>query len=187
MFDATDVFTLQFTRTDGGYLYYPSPKAGGKLVTREEYERLLANWQRVAGPRGVWTAAALIVGVILLWTILDEASSLPGWTGRLIAGGCAAALVAWFLWAGFAPRRLVSGRPDVAPPRLRSELGREARAMVSWHIVALALLLSGAALFHTLRSPETTTLVWWAWLIGSGAMFCSYIWIAVQKVSDRQG
>ena len=53
MFDAAGAFTRQFKPVDGGYVYYPSRKAGGKLVTVDEYETMVANWQRIAELAGV--------------------------------------------------------------------------------------------------------------------------------------
>jgi hypothetical protein len=186
MFDSSDAFTRQFTPTAGGYLYYPSARAGGKLVTPEECERLVRDWQHVAGRRGRWKTAGLVLGAVLLWTVASEALALPEWTGWLMIAGCVAFISASYFWASFAPRRLVRDRPDIAPPRPLSEAGREVRAMVNWRVIAFALLLSGAALFATLSSPERSA-GWWAWLIGSGALFASYVWIAVRKVLDRQG
>ena len=60
MFDTMDAFTRQFTPVDGGYLYYPSKNDGGKLVTAEEFESLVADWQRVAGRSGRWKAVGLV-------------------------------------------------------------------------------------------------------------------------------
>jgi hypothetical protein len=51
--------------------------------------------------------------------------------------------------------------------------------------VIFALLFSGVALFSTLSSPNQT-LGWWAWLVGSGTLFAAYVWIAFQKIMDRQ-
>ena len=98
---------------------------------------------------------------------------------------CVLAISAWFVWASFAPRRLVSGRPDVTPPRPLPEAKREARALLDWRFVIFALLFSAVTLLGTVSSPEQT-LGWWAWLIGSGALLASYIWIAFRKVMDRR-
>ena len=43
MFDSIGAFTRQFTPVDGGYLYFPSRKNGGKLVTAEEFETLVSD------------------------------------------------------------------------------------------------------------------------------------------------
>ena len=185
MFDPIGVFTRQFTPVEGGYLYYPSRKAGGKLVTHDEYERLVTDWQRVAGRRGQWKVAGVAFGFILLWAIATQALALPDWTEWMMIAFCVSSISGWFLWTGSAPRRLVSGRPDITPPRPSSEARREARALLNWRFVIFALLFSGVALFGTLSSPDQT-LSWWAWLFGSGTLFGAYVWIALQKVMDWQ-
>jgi hypothetical protein len=185
MSDRIDTFTRQFTPIDGGYLYYPSRKGGGKFVTAEEFETLASDWHRVAGRAGMWKSVGLTTLVIVIWTLLSRTLAAPGWADRAVAIACAAALSGWVLWASYAPRRLVKGRPDFAPPRAASAARREARAALNWPIVLMVLLFSGVALFARLISPEWT-LGWWAWVIGSCVFFVAYLWIAFEKVRDRQ-
>lgn len=185
MFDPVGTFTRQFKPVDGGYVYYPGPKSGGKLVTAGEYQQLVAHWERTAGRHGQWKVAGIVIAIIALWTLVTQSMPLPDWTEWIIIGLCVVSITAWFFWASFAPRRLVRGRPDVAPPRLRSEVTREARASLNWRLVAFALLFSGVALISTLTSPERT-LSWWAWLVGSSVFFALYAWVAIQKILDRQ-
>lgn len=185
MFDATGALTRQFTPIEGGYLYFPSRRSGGRLVTTVEYERLVADWERIAGPGGQWKLAGLVTGFVLVWTIISQALSLPEWTRWIMIAACVCWISARLLWASLAPRRLVGGRPDISPPRPRSQARREARAMLNWRFVIFALVLSGAILLGSLMSPGRT-LGWWAWAMGSGAVFGAYLWIAFQKVMDRQ-
>ncbi|QAY78917.1 hypothetical protein ETR14_22035 [Sphingosinicella sp. BN140058] len=80
MFDSKSAFEKQFTRVDGGFLFYPSCKSGGKLITTEEYADLLADWERVAGHKGRRKALGVIGGAAFLWVLLSEAFSPPDCT-----------------------------------------------------------------------------------------------------------
>src|SRR5690606_22838366 len=120
-----------------------------------------------------------------LWTIISQALRLPDWTEWVMIAVCVTSISVWSFRASFAPRRLVSGRPDFTPPRPSSEAKREARALLGWRVVIFSLLFSGVVLLGTLSSPDQT-LSWWTWLIGSGTFFGVYVWIAFQKVMDRR-
>lgn len=184
MFDSIGAFTKQFTPIEGGYLYYPSKKGGGKLVTADEYERLTESWRKIAGPRGMWTIIGIVMLAIFVWTAISELLSLPDRSDPIIIAASVIGMSAWLLWASFAPRRLVRDRPAIAPPRPVSEARRQARALLSWRFIIFALLFSGVAFLGPFNSPDRG-LGTWAWLIGSGAFFGLYIWIAIQKFRDR--
>jgi len=72
MFDATGAFTKQFTPFHEGYLVYPSRKTGGKLITADEYERLVGDWKRVAGKVGKWKMVGVVIAVSALWATVIE-------------------------------------------------------------------------------------------------------------------
>ena len=184
MFDSIGAFTKQFVPTEGGYLYYPTKKAGGKLVTVDEYEQLAAGWRRIAGRRGIWTVACIVMLAGIVGTAISRSFSLPDWSDSIIVAASVISLSAWFLWASFSPRRLVRDRPTVAPPRPASEANRQARASLNWRFIIFALLFSGVAFLGSLDVPERG-LGSWAWLIGSGVFFVLCIWIAIQKFRDR--
>ncbi|MCA1654342.1 MAG: hypothetical protein ABR588_07005 [Sphingomicrobium sp.] len=184
MFDSIGAFNRQFTSVEGGYLYYPSRKGGGKLVTAQEFEALASNWKRIAGRSGRRKTVGVAFLVILIWTVLFEAFGLPDWAESIIIVGLVLAISGWLMWASFAPRRLVKDRPEVAPPRQVAQIRREARASLNWRFVIFALLMSGTILFGTLSSPDHP-MSWWGWVIGSGAMFFVYLWIGFQKLRDR--
>ncbi|MBB5711061.1 hypothetical protein [Sphingomonas xinjiangensis] len=184
MFDSIGAFTKQFTPIEGGYLYYPSKKAGGKLVTADEYEQLTDSWRKVAGRRGIWTAVGIVVLAIFVWTAISELLSLPDWSDRIIIAASVIGISAWLLWASFAPRRLVRDRSAIVPPRPTSEARRQARALLNWRFIIFALLFTGVAFLGSFNSLDRD-LRTWAWLIGSGAFFGLYIWIAIQKFRDR--
>ena len=185
MFDSVGAFKRQFTRTDGGYVYYPSSKSGGKLVTEDEYEAMVADWQRIAGTREVWKTVGLAFLAILLWTVVSQPLSLQKSYDWIIIAVSVAALSGWLLWASLAPRRLVRDRPYVTPPRTTTEARREARATLNWPFVLFVLLFSGAIFFGRLTSSDRTQ-SWWVWVIVSGFFFAAYLWIAVQKLRDRR-
>jgi hypothetical protein len=184
VFDSIGAFTKQFTPTEGGYLYYPSKKCGGKIVTADEYEQLTESWRKVAGRRGMWTLVGIVVLAIFVWTVISKLLSLPDWSDSIIVAASVIGISAWLLWASFAPRRLVRDRPAITPPRPVSDARRQARALLNWRFIIFALLFSGVAFVGSFNSPERD-LKTWAWLIGSGAFFGLYIWIAIQKHRDR--
>ncbi|KFG88565.1 hypothetical protein BV98_003751 [Sphingobium herbicidovorans NBRC 16415] len=184
MFDSVGAFTKQFTPVEGGYLYYPSKKDGGKLVTIDEYWQLTEGWNKVAGRSGVWKVAGIVMVTILIWTIISKSLSLPDWTDSIMVAVTVIGISGRLLWTSFAPRRLVRERTAITPPRLASETKRQARALLNWRFIIFALLFSGIAFLGSLNTPERDFKSW-AWLIGSGAMFGLYIWLAIQKFRDK--
>ncbi len=185
MFDSVGAFTKLFTPVDGGYLFHPSRKSGGKLVTAEEHDRLVASWEQIAGRAGIWKTVGVVVLILVLWTFLSEGLSLTEWADTVVIASLVLAISAWMLWASFAPRRLVRDRPAVTAPRPLSEARREARATLNWPFVIFALLLSGATFLGTVTTTERT-LSTWAWLVGSGLMLGVYLWIGFQKLFDAR-
>jgi hypothetical protein len=184
VFDSVDAFTKQFTPVEDGYLYYPSKKDGGKLVTVDEYRQLTEDWSKVAGPRGIWKVAGIVMLATLIWTIISKSLSLPDWLDSIMVAVFVIGISGWLLWASFAPRRLVRERTAITPPRLTSETQRQARALLNWRFIVFALLFSGIAFLGSLNTPERDYKSW-AWLLGSGALFARYIWVAIQKFRDR--
>ena len=185
MFDSVGAFTKQFTPIEGGYLFYPWKKSGGKLVTEHEYQLLVADWKRVAGTRGIWKIVGLIVVAILLWMFVSKALTLPEGADWVFTTGCVLGVSAWLLWMSFSPQRLVRHRPDIAPPRPASQVRREARALLNWPFVIAALVASGLVFLPHLLVPQAT-LGWWVWVTGSGLLFSCYLWIAFNKLRDRR-
>ena len=184
MFDTVGAFTKQFTPVDAGYLYYPSRKGGGKLVSADEFEVLKSDWQRVTGRKGLWKTVGIIVIGILLWTLVSEALALPEWTDSIPTFLTVVGLSGWIFWASLAPRRLVNGRPDVVPPKPLKDARRQARSALNWPFIFFVFLFAGATFFSHLSAPDNS-FSWWAWTIGSGVMLVAYAWIAVQKLRDR--
>lgn len=182
MFDLERSFAAQFTPVDGGYLYYPSRKAGGRLITIDEYHALFAKWRQKSNP---WKVAFVALVLIGAWTIVSDAFALPNWSEQFFIGLMVAAVCGWTYWALYAPRRLVKDRPEVAPPRPLSESRRRARAALDWPMVLFFLLASAAIFVVKLIDPQHT-LNWWAWTVGSGLMFLAYLRISLLKFRDRK-
>lgn len=178
-------FTEQFTPTEGGYLFYPSNACGGKLVTADEYEQLTERWRKVTGRRARWMIVGIEMLALFFWPDISNVFSLPDWSDWIIVAAPLVGILAWLLWASFAPHRLVRDRPTITPPKPVSEARHQARGLPNWRYIIVVLLFSGVALIVSFNSPERD-LERWAWLIGSGALFSLYIWIAVQKFREKQ-
>ncbi len=184
MFSATEAFSKQFVPHEDGYVYYGSHKRAGKFVSKAEYDALVEQWEKVAGRRGQWKFAGITIVLIILWTVASDTLRLPELYGQLALCAIVAGVVVRYLWASFSPRRLVSSREALLPPRSKSQARRDTRALLDWRLIVLSLLLSGGALFDNLTALEWTTTVW-AWIIGSGSMLGLYIWVAVRKLGDH--
>lgn len=181
VFDATNAFAKRFTPMDGGYLFFPSRKGGGKFVSSDEFTSLSARWKRVSDRRTV----IILVAVVILCSILIDVFALPKWTNFALSVAVAVTLLAWVLWESAASRRLVRGRPDIAPPRSASQARREARALLSWPFVTLGLLFFGVIFIATVSLAEWT-LASIPWIAGTGFFFVCYVWIAIQKIRDAR-
>ncbi len=180
-----ETFERLFTPTEGGYLFFPSRNAGGKLVTTEEYAKLHGNWKKVAGRKGTLKATVLIVLVIVIWAIAETFYALPEWSGGLVVTASAIIVALWFVWHSVAPWRLVRGRPDASPPRGLSESQMAARSMVPWTMVFAVIFLSGMFLSTDLNTQDRTA-QWWGIKLVSGLFFLAYAWIGFQKWRDEQ-
>lgn len=185
MFNAIGAFTKQFTPIDGGYLYFPSKKSGGKLVTADEFQKLVEDWERTAGRKGQWKMMGIVVVGIILFTIVDELFALPDWTNALCTFTVVVGVSGRLLWASFAPRRLVSERAAITQPRPISQVKQEVRALLNWPFIIIATLIAGAV-FGSNLSVTDRSLASLAWLIGSGIVLGLYLWIGFQKLMDRQ-
>lgn len=184
MIDQTKIFTKQFTPTDGGYIYYPSRKSGGKFVSAGEFERLLSDWEAVAGTRGMWKNACLVALPGLALIVINSLVDLPDWSSKAAAGFSVIGISAWLFWKSLAPRRLVRGRPDIVPPRSKAQVDREVRDLVGWPIIALSLVVCSILFWGALHSPSRGP-VRWAVLIGSGIVLLQYLRVAFMKFRDR--
>lgn len=183
MFDPIGAFTKQFTPVEGGYLYYPSQKSGGKLVTTDEYQRMVEVWSKISGRSGWWKNTGIMILVLFLLAFIWQFLSLPDWLYLVLAGAILVGVSGWVLWVSLAPRRLVRERAVITPPRPVSEARRQGRALLNWRFIIFGLIFSGTIFLGSLDVPERDFKSW-AWLLGSGAGFISYIWIAIQKFRD---
>lgn len=185
MFDPIGAFTKQFTPIEDDYLYYPSKKSGGKLVTADEFERLTADWERAAGRTGQWKTAGLIIIAIILFTLATQFLVLPDWANTLCILTVVVGVSGRFLWASFAPRRLVSDRAAITQPRQLSQVKQDVRALLNWPLVISAIIMSSAIFIGILDVVERTV-VSRLWLVGSGLTLGAYLWIGYQKLKDRR-
>lgn len=182
--DPESSFSKQFVPFEDGYLYYPGRKSGGKFVSEDEYAQLLAQWEAVAGRKGLWKTSFVIMGCVLVALAVLAIFDGPDWLRTVFTYLAVAALVARYFWFAMAPRRLVNGRPDAAPPRSAAANKRAARSMISWTTIIWAFIVC-AALFVAGLSAHPKSLAVWIWIAGSGAMGALYIWVAIMKYRDR--
>jgi hypothetical protein len=180
MFDPMDVFSRQFTPVEGGYLYYPSPKSGGKLITDDEFAKLASDWKKTFGWRGVLKSMGMSVVVIALFLCLSL--YLPDWVGQFAPLCIVGVLLAWNFRAVSSVRRLVKDRPVVAPPKPVSQARREARAMIKWPFLIVVILACGGFLVSGLSSVDRS----WTWIGGSGILLAIYLWTAFRKLMDSR-
>ena len=110
-------FTRHFSPVDGGYLYFAGPEQGGKLVTTDEYARLVEGWRRVAGLGGLLKMFGLAVVALLFLALAAGFKVLPGWVAPVLPWLMMLSIWGWIMRAAAAPGRLVKDRPTVAPPR----------------------------------------------------------------------
>jgi purine-cytosine permease-like protein len=61
---------------------------------------------------------------------------------------------------------------------------KEARSALNWRFIIFNLLFSGTVFFGQIFSKDRNISTW-AWIIGSGVMLASYIWIGIRKLGDR--
>lgn len=184
-FDPLEAFTKLFVPYGDDYLYYPSRKSGGKLVTRAEYQSLVDAWRSVVGPRGRWKIVGLVIAAAIAEVAARDFFDLPSWFENVVSWLIAIAVIARILWPTFAPRRLVRGRADVTPRRVVNEARRDARSLLPWRMVLAVMVFSGL-IFLTSLVNRALTLSGWLWLIGSGGMFGLYVWIGIQKIRDQR-
>ncbi len=182
MFDQMNVFNRQFTPVEGGYLYYPSSKSGGKLITEDEYEKLASDWKKAFGWHGVWRVLGIVILVSVFFLFLKRWLDLPDWVDHFALYGNAVALFGWYQWAAFAPRRLVRDRPAIAPLRSVSQARREARAMIEWSFLIVVILVCGAFFVGGLNATDRS----WVWIGGSGITLILYLWVAFRKFADAR-
>ena len=186
--DSAKLFARQFGPVEGGYLFYPRAKGPAKLVSPEEYDALLTDYRRWMG-RG-WRPGLLFVAlfgavvmneIVSLWLGFSEEASLGVFSllGLLFA--------AKVVWLQLAPRRLVRGRPDAAPPRTKAQRARATRAMVPWlmlvwpGLIATVAALMGVLALAASQSPRMGTILWTLFWI---AALVSLGRTAVQKYRD---
>jgi hypothetical protein len=186
LFGSKGIFAKQFSPYEGGYLFYPGRKSGGKLISESEYQQLLENWLADTGTVGIIKNTAIVAFFVGLGVTATLFLDVGEWIRNASSWSGAAIVSARILWSSFAPHRFVKGRPDATPPRSRAALGQYTRSMMPWPIVIPFFILS-TALFLALLFPPPRTVGGWLWLIGSGAVSASYARIAVRKFSDRRG
>ena len=115
------MFAWQFQPTDGGYLFYPSTQSGGKLVTSDEYAKLVDDWRNEGSGWRYWRLIGIGFSLACLWALAKAEFQLPNWTLWLLLGPMIAGLFFRYAWLLRAPHRLVRDRPDITPPRSKAE------------------------------------------------------------------
>ena len=142
--DPTELYKRRFEPFDGGYLYYPRAKGGGKLVSEHEYNRLVTKYRRWLGTRfkpglGFWL---LFAGCVLL-SVGHAIFEIPKNNFEIAIYALTWSSIAPFFWLYSEPYRLCRDRSDSAPPRAKNERMRASRAMMPWFTVIWSSLMFG--------------------------------------------
>jgi len=95
MVDTVEAFKRQFDPVDDGYLYYPSPNSGGKLISHEEYEGLLRDWTNASKRKRFWLMLGAIMGVIFVFVAVERTLALPEWGSGVFLATVVLAVVGW--------------------------------------------------------------------------------------------
>lgn len=176
-------FDQQFRPTEGGYLYYPSPWKGAKLITAEEHQGFVNEWKRVSGlaPMSVTVGLGLVFIIVSMFFLRHEVSSLAKFGPATI---WIIGLYTWFRRPVVAASKLVKDRPYVAGPRPRSEVWRLARTTQSWPAIIFFLMLSAKFLFDAFQGrnalfPPAFALAFWSF------MFAIFGLVTFLKLRDR--
>lgn len=186
MFGTVELFRSQFTPVDGGYLVYPSPKLGGKLVSDDEHELLVKRWTRVAGWTGLSITIAAIFTMIFVWFFfLADLLSAPEWTDYPVTLlFFMVALIPMFR-ASAAPRRLTRGRAAVAPARSKGEARRQARAALDWRFITFILLFGGFLVIRNGTAAERTVGTWVG--VAEGILILGLtVWLLLKRRADAK-
>lgn len=184
MFVSEDYFARQFEPFGEDYLYFPTKRSGGRLVTAAEHQQLVDSWRATAGSGGIWKLTGIGVAVLFVWVFTEDYFHPPEWTNDALIWFLVAAISARFAWAAGAPRRLVRGRTEVAPPRTLAESRRVINSMIPWQLIALVVVAAGNVFFDTLWEQDKSVQDWLVTLI-SGGFFAVYSWIGIQKYRER--
>jgi hypothetical protein len=131
-FDPSATFARGFEQVEGGYLYYPRAKSGGKLVTPAEYEKRVGDYRGWMGRR-FWPGLlfwATLAGIVSI-EVVNLAFGLSSGASEVSVYVLATALLGLFLWFHSAPYRLLRHRPDAVPPRSRVRPGQCCRGPCS--------------------------------------------------------
>ncbi len=178
------IFEAQFVPTEGGYIFFLSPRRGGVLVSEDERRQLLEARAKSArfSMANILALAAFAVGGSI-------ETSLAGLDRKLGLILIVVPIVAWTILRSLdttwrAPRHLIAGRPEIAPPRTKKENRRIADRVMTWEFILFALafggLMGGISLGHGWADwwSRAQILFWIVWLAA-----CS--WLAVRKSRSR--
>lgn len=187
-FDPTASFKRRFEPTEGGYLYYPKAKGGGKLLSEVEYNDLIINYRRWIGARFrpgliIWTMMGACVAITLVATVLDLSESFLNWA---IAGVAIGFVIAQY-WIQSTAYRLYHNRPDSTPPRTKQEIKRAARKLLTWPLlmwmIAIFGLMTFTGIIALVQRPSLATGV--LALLFAVALV-QLLRMTVQKLRDRK-
>ena len=184
MIDSVEAFKAQFEKVDDGYVIFPLGKSGGKFVTPEEYDQLIAGWQKATSGRRFWGLLVALFAAILAFAFLEQTYQYPEWSRWATTLGVVGLLASHLVWEGLSPQRLVKGRPDYCPPRSKEENQRIARGLIPKHVVGISLILSGM-IFGLVFYHGPQSAVDWVWFVGSGLFFVLCLRLVFQSWGDR--
>ena len=189
MADMVDGFARDFQRIEGGYVYYPSAKSGGKFLSQSEYLAAFAGWRRATSRIGLWGGGGVTLALMAILGVSTAHHGIPRPVGAAVMLAVPGLFLSWLIWKPVAFRsalaRLVRERPDAVPARPAGELYRERRKALNWPFVIIMSLFSDAKCLDVARSgvhsPGQAI-----WVGALGSICVGYLGLALFKLRDMR-
>ena len=162
-FDPAKGYGRLFEPHGEDFVFYPSNRGGGKVVTKAEYDVLVAGYRRKWGTR--FRPGYMLFAILAVAMSAAAAAALLGCDTEA-AGTAIGVILSVIMLLGIlrdwqAPRLLVRGRPDVMPPRSRDQRKDAVARMLSWPMIAISGAIGSLLLWASIMAPDVRNPGWW--------------------------